>query len=807
MNRLTARAVTMGALLAMVPAMLLCAAESNEEARLVGVLESNASPAQKDAACVRLKQIGTAAAVPALASLLTDEDLSHSARYALESMPYPQAAEALCAALPKTTGETRAGIIDSLGVRAERKAVPALARRLADSDAMVASAAATALGRIGGAEALRALRAAPPAAPADVQNAVADGLLSCADRLLASGDRAGASAVYREMYDPKRPEHVRTAAYRGLVLAAGDRAVALVTAALAGNDKAGRLAAIQLVRQIGGRDATEAFAALLEKVSPPVQVALIEGLTQRGDVAALPAVAAAAKRSDPAVRLAAINAMGTLGDGSAVPLLGEAAVSTSGAEQKAAREALSRLHRGNVTQAILAHLAKARPAVQLALARALGDRRDASAMAGLLKMAEAPDESVRVAAVRAMGLLADEQTLPKLLGLLAQAKAEAVRGAIETALAAVCNRSTRPETLAAPVLATMKGASVADRCVLLRVLAQTGGSEALAALRAGVRDTDAAIRDAAIRALAETAGTDAAGDLLGLARGAPSAAHRVLALRGYWRMVGAAADRPVEERWRLCEAGMAACKRTDEKKLGLAELARLPHPSALKLARDLSGDEAVRGEAQAACVQIASSLAGSHAAEARAALGRIAAEAGDENLRNKARKALDAMRPLVGYVTGWLVAGPYRKAGKECSELFDIPFPPEQAGAANVTWKPAPRPADPALAWQADLGSIVGGNHCVVYLKASVTAPAAGPVLLEIGTDDGIKLWVNGKRVHANNAVRGLTPGQDKAKAALRKGRNEFFAKITQHTMGCGACVRIRHPDGRVMEGLTFDAL
>ena len=806
MNRLTGCAVTTALLLMALPAVL-GAAESDEEAGLVGVLQSNASGAEKDAACVRLKQIGTAGAVPALASLLTDTTLSHSARYALESMPFAQAAEALCGALAKTTGETRAGIIDSLGVRAERKAVPALATCLADADAMVASSAAAALGRIGGAGAIQALRAAPPAAPADVRNAVADGLLLCADRLLAGGDTAGASALYRQMYDPKRPEHVRTAAYRGLVLAAGDRAPALVAAAIAGDEKAGRLAALGLVGDIQGRQATEAFAALLAKVNPATQVALIEGLTQRGDVAALPAVAAAAMRSDPTVRLAAIHALGTLGDGSTVPLLAEAAVSDGDAEQKAAREALGRLHGRNVTQAILAHLAKARPAVQLALARALGDRRDPSAVPGLLKMAGAPDESVRVASIRALGLLADERTVPRLLGLLAPAKAEPVREAIETALAAVCNRSTRPETLAAPVLATMKGASVADRCVLLRVLARTGGAEAMEALRAGLRDTDAAIRDAAVRSLAESAGPEAAGDLLTLARGAPSTAHRVLALRGYWRLVREASDRPAAERWAMCKAGMAASTRADEKKLGLAELARLPDPGALKLARELCRDEAVRAEAQAACVQIAAALMASHRQEAQAALKQVAADAANDGLRNAARNALDAMRPLAGYITGWMVAGPYRQPGKECSELFDIPFPPEQAGAANVTWKPAPRPAEAALAWQADLGGIVGGDHCIVYLKATVHAPAAGPVRLEIGTDDGLKLWVNGKLVHANNAVRGLTPGQDKAQAVLRRGRNDFLMKLTQHTLGCGACLRIRHPDGRVMEGLTFDAL
>ncbi|HUU09926.1 MAG TPA: hypothetical protein VM431_05240, partial [Phycisphaerae bacterium] len=65
-------------------------------------------------------------------------------------------------------------------------------------------------------------------------------------------------------------------------------------------------------------------------------------------------------------------------------------------------------------------------------------------------------------------------------------------------------------------------------------------------------------------------------------------------------------------------------------------------------------------------------------------------------------------------------------------------------------------------------------------------------------------LWVNGKLVHANNAIRGFTPGQDKAEAVLKEDWNEFLAKITQHTMGCAACIRVRNPDGSVIEGLRF---
>jgi hypothetical protein len=76
---------------------------------------------------------------------------------------------------------------------------------------------------------------------------------------------------------------------------------------------------------------------------------------------------------------------------------------------------------------------------------------------------------------------------------------------------------------------------------------------------------------------------------------------------------------------------------------------------------------------------------------------------------------------------------------------------------------------------------------------------------MEIGTDDGIKLWINGKLVHANNAIRGLTPRQDTAAATLEQGWNDFLAKITQHTMGCGACIRVLTPDGALIDDLRCD--
>ena len=71
--------------------------------------------------------VATKEAVPTLAALLGDEKLSHMARYALEAIPDPSVDDALRDALGKLQGRPRLGVIGSLGVRRDAKAVDALA--------------------------------------------------------------------------------------------------------------------------------------------------------------------------------------------------------------------------------------------------------------------------------------------------------------------------------------------------------------------------------------------------------------------------------------------------------------------------------------------------------------------------------------------------------------------------------------------------------------------------------------------------------------------------------------------------------
>src|SRR5207244_1376208 len=70
-------------------------ARQDLETKLAATLKTDISRDAKDYVCRKLMVVGSAACVPALAELVTNNDLSHMARYALERIPAPEAAKAL----------------------------------------------------------------------------------------------------------------------------------------------------------------------------------------------------------------------------------------------------------------------------------------------------------------------------------------------------------------------------------------------------------------------------------------------------------------------------------------------------------------------------------------------------------------------------------------------------------------------------------------------------------------------------------------------------------------------------------------
>ena len=130
-----------------------------------------------------MKLAGTEKSIPLLASLLTDAELSHPARFALESMPYPAAGAALREALGKATGLARSGIIDSLGQRRDVLATPLSRRTWPARTSCWLGPQPRPWARSARRKPPRCLAAAQANAEGAGRVKIDDGLLLCADRL------------------------------------------------------------------------------------------------------------------------------------------------------------------------------------------------------------------------------------------------------------------------------------------------------------------------------------------------------------------------------------------------------------------------------------------------------------------------------------------------------------------------------------------------------------------------------------------------------------------------------------------------
>jgi hypothetical protein len=101
-----------------------------------------------------------------------------------------------------------------------------------------------------------------------------------------------------------------------------------------------------------------------------------------------------------------------------------------------------------------------------------------------------------------------------------------------------------------------------------------------------------------------------------------------------------------------------------------------------------------------------------------------------------------------------------------------------------------------------NLASIIGGNDCAAYLRTNVWSAKEQEAILELGSDDGVKVWLNGQLVHANNVMRGIGPGQDKVKVTLKQGWNTLMLKVTQGGGDWAACVRLVGTDGKKLHNI-----
>jgi CubicO group peptidase (beta-lactamase class C family) len=158
------------------------------------------------------------------------------------------------------------------------------------------------------------------------------------------------------------------------------------------------------------------------------------------------------------------------------------------------------------------------------------------------------------------------------------------------------------------------------------------------------------------------------------------------------------------------------------------------------------------------------------------------------------------------FMKTWLVAGPF--AVSDGAANPDLPaqeraFKTDVISAVKVS---SDSPVPPVSAnekvfkWQlvslgediVDLDSVYNKkDYAYAYALSEITAPSASNVILSVGSDDGIKVWHNGKLVHDNWTPRGVQKDNDLVPLKLVKGSNQILLKVQDMAGGWGFAARM----------------
>lgn len=739
-----------------------------------------------------LEYIGGAESVPALARALRDSDprLREKARQALAANPSPEATDALRTALEQTTERRmKAGLIYALGTRGDDASARAMAGVLLGEDEALAEIAAKALAGVASRDAVRVLFRARARVDGQRQATVDNAFLDIATQWLNQGDLAGAAVMLNKMAEGEMSPHTRAVVTYGLALAEPDRAHEHIARGLADKDTAVRTAALAAARKTDATDLGASLVGALPSFEPAARVAVIDFLGDEGYRDAAPAVVEQLASDDSLVRVAAARALAGIGDGESVEPLLQLAEQGGGNERQAAEKALAALE-GDQIAAALAAATESGPAKRRAVAiRVRAERDGVQAADWLMDYAGENEADIYRAALRALQDRGTGDQVPGLAELMISSDEARKAKAVQRTVQSVLSREKDASAYAGEVTRSMAKADDDAAVLLLGLLPAIGGPQALEGTVRELRSDRPARQEAAARALAEWPTYDAMPALQAVATDrATKDALRLLAVRGTARLAAESGDAPVADRIAAVEALLKQSDRREARVALISALGKLPDTASVDLLIPYVADEEVRAETAAALRQIAEVQVASNPGQARTTLEKLlkleGTSAEEKREIRKTIREIDADR--FSYLTNWLIAGPYKD-----EELFAKAFAPE-TDPGKVSWKPLDKGLVNGDVLQFERVPAWRMENCAVYLTRTVTWPEAGKAVLELGSDDAVKVFLNGRQVFAKNATRPVTKGSDRVNLNMKAGENTLMIKLIQYAGNWGLAARLQ---------------
>jgi len=152
------------------------------------------------------------------------------------------------------------------------------------------------------------------------------------------------------------------------------------------------------------------------------------------------------------------------------------------------------------------------------------------------------------------------------------------------------------------------------------------------------------------------------------------------------------------------------------------------------------------------------------------------------------RKTLDSKDP---YLSECLLVGPFPfDRHKSITDYVHVPETQDLSNPSSLTylskegkiiqWQPIQAQSDFIF----DIRRVLDYDDSIAYALVFLQSTEGQPVTFEFNSDDGIEVWLNGKKIHSHNVFRSVFHDPEQVEAALQKGSNALLFKISQGVGG-----------------------
>ncbi|MDR2762663.1 MAG: HEAT repeat domain-containing protein [Planctomycetaceae bacterium] len=591
----------------------------------------------------RLGMYGTKAAVPVLIEKLEIPKEGFYARYALETIPDKGVDKALCENVKKVDKpELIAGILTTLGVRANPESAATAKSFLTHKNTDVKQAAAYAYASTAGNGAIDFF------AKKSLDPIFADSAFLLAENLLKKGKTSAALRIYDNLAFAKVKPYQREAALYQRILARGDQGVNLLLELLKADSLENYEVGLKVGRELpASKSVTKAMVDLLGKQTDLSRKALlIRSISDRKDAAvrtiALPVILELAKSGDESVRIAAIESFRKIGDSSVVPILLDIVKRRESAKlADVSRVTLQNLSGKDIDVAIGNLVADEDVSVRILAIELVKDRRIVSAYPLLKKSITDSNAEVRKASFDAIGQTAGLVDLPLILDLFAKTQAKDETDKLLIALKSICTRLPQ-DAASEEVRKVFEKSPASVKLNLLELLREIGGAKAVSIVERSAFEDVEDVQNKATEVLGKwTSQGDV--DLIAAAclKVAKESKYKSRGLRGYIRLARQFAMSE-ERKLQICQETYDLATQDDDKILIFGVYERNPTLNTFNVAaKYLDNDnEKLRDKAAETLVVIGEKLQVKSPTIADA-MKKVIEQSKNEKLKERAKRIFD----------------------------------------------------------------------------------------------------------------------------------------------------------------------